>query len=788
VRVMASEPVTLGRLPPDMSVLITYFTIAPVRVITAGLAVCLVLLGRMTLVLMETNFQRHELCGLTIAVLEAVVTMAVLWVWEDQRRAVFAAQRQLEERTAAQAALATMLVDIVAAYDPCLPQGAASAETLTERGSPSEIAAVMVVSLHTAGGASDTHSTRLDALEAVISCASTHLTPANNITMICQSASTVCIACSDAHIACSFANLLFRSFEHMSDIEVRIGIDLGSINTARTSLKPSVLVPRVVTVGQPVGSALRLAQLAVSGTALVSDACRTAVSLRYQVTRVHSTLIQGQLTELHLLGRALPSTLTHEAPPPAHHNVFCDGESGEPFSRLGLRLQVGAGVGASLPAHAELTTTLQSSSSVASDALGMPEAGITLEWSWLFGFHFSAFEAEAIFREQECGGRHRFVSAVVCLLFTLAWAGWVVGFDYTMLDAWCWAGVAVAVLCSVGLFAVASPCRVSQLRAAFLYITCHLLLKAVPIFVVYGLSDVTSPFARYLEDYIFIASAVPVLWYPTALPAILGAFVQIGLYLVLVNTVRVSNASPVAVPLILALTAVGRVQLVRLRRRQAFAAVLNAERFMRHWLDVRAEATHRLSTYLPQPVAARIVQLSIGEASDSVHSDSSHDTDSDLELMELNRTPRWPDSSLCCTGVVVAFRHPSVAGGSHDGTPAAGYTAIVDEMSALADPSTCVVTGPDCLLLLVLHTADEDAAHESLIAQNAALAQRIYTTYSQASGVAPLVGIGRGVVVGRLIGEASWCSYAVDGPAVIRAVRSIRRCDPVQLSRLVRAQ
>jgi hypothetical protein len=809
----ASEVPTSTRIRGDMTMMAANVGMAPVRMWFAAVPLTTFVVAHWVYVMTEPDAEpATDLCFLCVSVLELATSLALLLVWESQRRSSFLAHMQLTAQAAEQRRLASVLlasVDQRGAPSSCATSTAPASTLPSVVGSPRT--------------ADETHRTIVAfrmtgtvGIEAVQRCKQiiVDLAAPTRATLVSVAGSTVVVKMQSARRGCELAVVVRRTLRDTigasEDLELRIGVDAGLVRDSEPFGDASVLVPRVMVAGRPIAAALRLADLAVAGAIVVTGACKCDVESHFAITPIRSTLVGGVPTEVHLLGAPL----------------FCVDQAAAMLP--GTYLEAGGATPAleqEQRAHDlsrssnDPLATASGDTQMVSTLFGTLPSPVKCVWSVFPGWAFDDAEVEAAYRFNELGGKYRLVPAVLSILHATLWIGWVFAGDVSSVTAGAWVAVVFTVVGVLVLLIVAASSRTSQLRGAVLTLACFLLGTVALTYVVSTLPD-DHPLVLYAISYHMIVFAFCLRWHPAGLPNFVLPVLSVALYITSCTANRlVVNVRPfVSNCVVNFLVTWAGIQVDHGRRRESFAAVANAERNARWWADARVSAYRRLAAQVPLAVARRVAK----RANVGVHESDDSATAEVLKLL--------------CNAVVLAFRvvqrcepargilrkacareqrqgYKRVAFASADDVSDADalgsewtdhahvtdtslpvletYTVLMSECLTMSfDSEAFYVSGTDCLLMVSrISPRDHETADAS-----ATLLQRVcdFTNHlvdavtALCPGLEIHVGVGVGPLEGIPLGGEGLGAYAVAGSIIDDAVAGIVRHNAAAFARSLR--
>jgi hypothetical protein len=603
---------------------------------------------------------------------------------------------------------------------------------------------------------------------------------------------------SIAAVACATARLLHRemaawrppsdecaesevapgnSLDESPAVHLRIGIHSGVLwSTAdATPLTQVAGVPGAVSslpfalFGPALRVALRLSELTLPGTSLISDVLFTEAAGVYALTRLHDTVVEGRRMQLHLVGM-----------PWCDRGLHLEAAARRQLRsrRAGQRPAFITGSGG----HTDDIPTLLATKRM--DELGTEKFNQMLDadkmlvefrWSWLFGWYFVDAEVEDEFRSQECRGIHRFVPVVACVVSAITCGAWQLSGGTGPMNHWTWLALAAVLVGCVFLAIVARPEALGQSRLLVLWCAVRLLIVAPLALALYSLHDYSNPMQIYQVEFTSMIFSSTIIWVPSIAPSVLIIFVELATLTCSSRDTRLSPFLWIAVTF----TSLLRILVVRQRNRWLLADVVAARRCYERWRSARGELCDQFARLLPFSVALRLVEIGtravIPNASPSASFEAS-------KLSKITPLPSARYALHLSETVVLAVQLDVPPAKLHAANAAAdeleeaaitlAVAAALSDFSAIHSGMSLFTTGDVWLVVSVDDSQPLDSRRSLLLA----LVDTIGSNdVLRRSGYHACVGLATGCADGDLCGDNGARHYEITGDAVIRALKQLVR-------------
>jgi hypothetical protein len=521
-----------------------------------------------------------------------------------------------------------------------------------------------------------------------------------------------------------------------------VGIDTG---------EASVVKDTVVT-GRPVRSAVRLSELVLAGTTLVSERVQQAAVGAYTLTRMLNTVLEGQRTELYLLGMAW-----------SDDGILAETRLKRVLRASTLPLEESSNevVSADAPSSLSLSdppTSVARGASVFDGLLAADAQPVTYRYHWAFGWLFEDQELESEYRAQECRGSARYMPAAAAVALCVVVLAWLLSSDLGSMSAVSWATWFGALVTSASMCATARPFALGQRRLVLLHVMLRLCIVLLGLSVKYN-HDLLNPMALYFVHYAMPVANVCLLWLPSCLPMLTIWFFEV-LWIAPFSpreTVAKHVADTGKFELLVVLSScVGGFAIalvLRARNRTLFADRTAALRSAERWAAARVQLQKEFQRVVPAPVARRIVAA--GTAAGAARWQSTVSTSSTFDY----------DFATETAAVLAVELHRSDSC-DVDGSAVAALDAALQQACWDGALTLC----RSAATFLIVSFDDTEPLCERVEALTR-VAQAV-TRLPELGECVVLTGIGRGTAEGTLCGMNARC-YEVTGGAVVESVANL---------------
>jgi hypothetical protein len=449
--------------------------------------------------------------------------------------------------------------------------------------------------------------------------------------------------------------------------QVRIGVDMGPAHWSVAAQGRERLAS-----GAVVRAALRVAELALPATTLVTSVVSQEAMASFTLTMLHDAVIDATRVRLHLLGapwsdagiaaecgasRRRASLASRSDMSSVGHQVLAaDMTSLNTVSWQRHDRDVdGDGHHHELPPSIVSTAHRSRlfSSLVAAD--DDAERDLETQFSCLWGWRFvNSEELEAEFLAQECRGPARFVPTAIMIFLSVFSLLWTVVDSTHGSSAEGWACAATAVFIAVVTYPLAQPPALGQKRLVALLLLANLQAVVLIVMQRYVLGDHRGPMAVYLFDFISIAIAGAMIWLPSVFPVALVVVMLGALGQVHEGGPRTDRTIPFC---FWGLTfAAVLANVMRAWNRRLFAEVTAARNSAERWRAARGRLRAMFADAMPAVIAARIVNAGTrsmlarrSTVSSEAWLDSTYREPQAIVLvLELETPARWATRVVAC--------------------------------------------------------------------------------------------------------------------------------------------
>jgi hypothetical protein len=373
---------------------------------------------------------------------------------------------------------------------------------------------------------------------------------------------------------------------------LRVALDSGPLTLLQQA--PGVISGLTeIVAGRAVSTAVRMSELALPGTALVSEDTLVLIRHAYGASSVRRTVVEGRSVSLHLLGMAFDDrAMQLEGRVTDRIDAWCMAE----FPGETVRSQ-------SVPAHnggetiSDLCTEL-----IAAD--NQPVGfRFTFPWGWLF----DDLETEAAYRRQEGAEIVRFLPACTIAGFTVLAVPLTLSADPSAMPGASWAFWSLALVLSFIQIMITRTSLPGQGRLLVVTLL-HTVTIALLAVALYFVESSSCPTKTVFLSAVIVAMVTKLPWLPSVYPAIfeLGATqLLFELQRLLVKPYKRDFWQQDLPTMGIAFAIM---QLFRYRNRHRYAQYTAAQRSVSRWHVARDALVGCFAQHLPYIVAERVVR------------------------------------------------------------------------------------------------------------------------------------------------------------------------------------
>jgi hypothetical protein len=755
----------VGLVQENFGVLIWYMAFAPPRIITAFFGFVVILAVHAMNMRHQNLLDATDACGASLIPLELLEAAAMLVAWESWRRANFEARMALK-RQAQRGSLLVRTLQLEL-------QDCRSKATLP---GPVTVSSAVVIVVRTSGLSMALKKRVIDVSEKLLSRVGPHSRFACSGDTVCAAFGLTTADGAAFHDwtvpACAFARVLMRHFaDNFTDddatVQLRVGIDCGSLSATPSSDNSELIVS-----GHALQAALRLSELALAGSTLVSDRVHDAASAAYTLTRLLSLVLEGQRSDLYLLGmacrgeahaveRRLRLTLGANEDACGDDSLRTDSESSALVAGPGFstRQHPSAQPQAQTESHGDDPSYLHKRSDGFAQLIEADATPIAFYWHWLWGWLFADTEAEAEFRGQECHGFARYMPAIAAVLMCFVALGWFLSAGLAPMTPAAWGTWAGALFAAIAMCVVARPYRLGQRRLLVLHALMRVVVGLLGATMLLN-DDYANPMRMYLVNLMTMVTMLSISWLPSCLPIVLVSIADLSWLIYF--AAEAHGTIRVALPVAGVINGFFIAQTLRARNRSLFADRIAARRSAERWSTARLQLQHEFSRVIPASVASRIVATGTASA-------YGRRVSGGAAVTQRCDHDKWIDYTLhsdLAVAMAIAIETPPGAH-SRDDDDAANYHLLFHtHLQRVCEETGLFLRSLGATWLVV------DVNCAQTVADRWSQLQGIAADLKMSTELLPCTvkfGIAAGAVEGTLCGTAHR-RYEVMGPAIVNAL------------------